>query len=67
MTKQISVRRTGFVVFSFRIVSIFTGLAFLLMMTRTLSTAQFGLWEVVLDLVTFASYPAGLLVYWATP
>jgi O-antigen/teichoic acid export membrane protein len=66
MTKQISVRRTGFVVFSFRIVSIFTGLAFLLMMTRTLSTAQFGLWEVVLDLVTFASYPAGLLVYWAT-
>ena len=66
MSKQISVRRTGFVVFSFRILSIFTGLAFLLMMTRTLSTAQFGLWEVVLDLVTFASYPAGWLVYWAT-
>ncbi len=66
MAKQISVRRTGFVVFSFRIISIFTGLAFLLMMTRTLSTSQFGLWEVVLDLVTFASYPAGLLVYWAT-
>ncbi len=66
MAKQISVRRTGFVVFSFRIVSIFTGLAFLLMMTRTLSTSEFGLWEVVLDLVTFASYPAGLLVYWAT-
>ncbi len=66
MAKQISVRRTGFVVFAFRIVSIFTGLIFLLMMTRTLSTPQFGLWEVVLDLVTFASYPAGILVYWAT-
>ncbi|MGA2663719.1 MAG: hypothetical protein ABSF83_02070 [Nitrososphaerales archaeon] len=66
MAKRISVRRTGLVVFSFRVVSIFTGLAFLLMMTRTLSTTQFGLWEVVLDLVTFASYPAGLLVYWAT-
>jgi O-antigen/teichoic acid export membrane protein len=66
MAKQISVRRTGFVVFAFRIVSIFTGLIFLLMMTRTLSTSQFGLWEVVVDLVTFASYPAGLLVYWAT-
>ncbi|MGA2198700.1 MAG: hypothetical protein ABSG45_02050 [Nitrososphaerales archaeon] len=66
MAKQISVRRTGFTVFSFRLVSVFTGLIFLLMMTRTLSTAQFGLWEVVLDLVTFASYPAGLLVYWAT-
>src|ERR1035441_2110223 len=66
MAKPISVRRTGFVVFAFRIVSIFTGLIFLLMMTRTLSTSQFGLWEVVVDLVTFASYPAGLLVYWAT-
>ena len=58
MAKQISVRRTGFVVFAFRIVSIFTGLIFLLMMTRTLSTSQFGLWEVGVDLVTFASYPA---------
>lgn len=66
MSKQISVRRTGVVVFSARIGSIFTGLAFLLLMTRTLSTQQFGLWEVILDIVTFSSYPAGLLVYWAT-
>ena len=66
MSKQISVRRTGLVVFSARIGSIFTGLAFLLLMTRTLSTGQFGLWEVILDVVTFASYPSGLLVYWAT-
>lgn len=66
MAKRISVRRTGFAVFSFRIVSVFTGLAFLLMMTRALTVSQFGLWEVVLDLITFASYPAGILVYWAT-
>jgi O-antigen/teichoic acid export membrane protein len=66
MSKQISVRRTGLVVFSARIGSIFTGLVFLLLMTRTLSTQQFGLWEVILDVVTFASYPSGLLVYWAT-
>lgn len=52
-------------VFSARIGSIFTGLTFLLLMTRSLSTQQFGLWEVILDVVTFASYPAGLLVYWA--
>lgn len=53
-------------VFSARIGSIFTGLAFLLLMTRSLSTQQFGLWEVILDVVTFSSYPSGLLVYWAT-
>lgn len=66
MSNNISVRRTGLVVFSARIGSIFTGLAFLLLMTRSLSTQQFGLWEVVLDIVTFSSYPSGLLVYWAT-
>ena len=66
MSKQISVRRTGLVVFSARIGSIFTGLVFLLLMTRSLSTQQFGLWEVVIDVVTFASYPSTLLVYWAT-
>jgi len=66
MAKPISVRRTGLVVFSARIGSVFTGLVFLLLMTRTLSTQQYGLWEVVLDVVTFASYPSGVLVYWAT-
>ena len=66
MSKQISVRRTGLVVFSARIGSILTGLAFLILMTRTLSTQQFGLWEVVIDVVTFASYPSVLVVYWAT-
>lgn len=66
MASQISVRRTGAVVFASRILSVFTGLAFLLMIVRTLSTQQFGLWEVILDIVTFASYPAGVLVFWAT-
>jgi len=66
MSKPISMRRTGLVVFSARIGSVFTGLAFLLLMTRSLSTQQFGLWEVILDVVTFASYPAGFIVYWAT-
>ncbi len=54
------------VVFSSRMISVFTGLVFLLLMTHSLSTQQFGLWEVILDIVTFACYPAGLLVFWAT-
>lgn len=53
-------------VFSSRIASVFTGLVFLLLMTRSLTVPQYGLWEVILDMVTFASYPAGLLVFWAT-
>ena len=63
---QISLRRTGLVVFGARIASIFTGLVFLVMMTRSLSAQQFGLYEVITDLVTFSAYPAGLVAFWAT-
>jgi hypothetical protein len=66
LTSEISIRKTGIVIFLARIVSVFTGLIFLVMMTRTLSITQFGLWEFVIDIVTFASYPAGLVVFWAT-
>jgi len=66
LTSNISVRRTGLVVFAARMMSVFTGLLFLLLMTHNLSPEQFGLWEVILDIITFACYPAGLLVFWAT-
>lgn len=66
MSSAIRPRRTGALVFSSRILSVFTGSLFLVMITRSLTTSQFGLWEVIGSIVVFASYPAGLLTYWAT-
>lgn len=66
MSSSVRPRRTGALVFGSRILSVFTGALFLVMITRSLSTSQFGLWEVIADVVVFASYPAGLLTYWAT-
>jgi O-antigen/teichoic acid export membrane protein len=66
VTESISLRKTGLVVFGARIASVFTGLVFLVFMTRTLSAQQFGFYEVIVDLVTFAAYPAGLIAFWAT-
>ncbi len=66
MAGQISLRKTGLVVFAARIASIFTGLIFLVIMTRTLSAQQFGLYEVIVDIATFAAYPAGIVAFWAT-
>jgi len=66
VSAPISLRKTGLVVFAARIASIFTGLIFLVMMTRTLSAQQFGLYEVITDIVAFAAYPAGLAAFWAT-
>ena len=66
MEKAVQPRRTGLIVFSSRMVSVFTGLIFLVMITRWLSPDQFGLWEFILDLVIFSSFPVGLFTYWAT-
>jgi hypothetical protein len=63
---NINLRSSGLVVFGSRIVSVGTGLAFLVMVTRWLNPGQFGLWEFIIDLVAFASYPAGLVAFWVT-
>ena len=56
---------TGLIVFGSRIVSAATGFVFLVMVARWLAPAQLGLWEFIVDLIVFASYPAGFLTYWA--
>jgi O-antigen/teichoic acid export membrane protein len=66
MSSSVAPRRTGLVVFVARIFSVFTGFLFLIMVTRVLTPADFGLWEYILDIVVFASFPAGLITYWAT-
>ena len=66
MTLRIGVRSTGLVVFGGKVFSAFTGLLFLIMAARWLVPKQLGLWEVVIDLVAFSSYPIGIVAYWAT-
>ena len=66
MSASIRPRRTGVIVFGSKIVSIFTGFLFLVMITRSLIPSQFGLWEYITDIVLFAAYPTGVLTYWAT-
>ena len=66
MSSSVRPRKTGLIVFASRIVSVFTGLLFLVMMTRWLSPSQFGLWVFIIDIVAFAAYPTGIITYWAT-
>jgi O-antigen/teichoic acid export membrane protein len=66
LSTTFGLRSTGLIVFSGRIVSAFTGLLFTVMATRWLSNTGFGTWEVIVTLVTFASYPVGTVAYWAT-
>lgn len=36
------------------------------MAARSLDPAHLGLWEVIVDLVAFSSYPVGIVAYWTT-
>src|SRR5579863_2587243 len=53
-------------VFGGRLASAFTGLLFTVMVARWLSVPQVGLWEVIVDLVTFSAYPVGIVAFWVT-
>jgi O-antigen/teichoic acid export membrane protein len=66
LSSKFGLRSTGLVVFSGRLLSAFTGLLFTVMAARWLSLSGFGTWEVIVTLVTFASYPVGTVAYWAT-
>lgn len=66
MSSNFGLRSTGLVVFSGRIISAFTGLLFTVMAARWLDLSGFGTWEVIVTIVTFASYPVGTVAYWAT-
>ena len=66
VTSRIGLRSTGLVVFGGNVFAGFTGLVFLVMAARWLVPAQLGLWEVIVDLLAFSSYPIGIVAYWAT-
>jgi len=66
LSSSFGLRSTGLIVFSGRLVSAFTGILFTLMAARWLGTSGFGTWEVIVTMVTFSSYPVGMVAYWAT-
>jgi len=66
LSSSFGLRSTGAIVFSGRLVSAFTGLLFTVMAARWLDPSGFGTWEVIVTLVTFSSYPVGMVAYWST-
>ena len=66
MASRIRLRSTGLLVFGSRLVSVVTGLGFLVLVARSLDPAKFGLWEFILDLVTFSAYPVSVLAFRVT-
>jgi O-antigen/teichoic acid export membrane protein len=63
---DIRLKYSGMVVFTSYLLSVATGLAFLLMITRSVSTEEFGIWGNLLDLFSYFIMMAGILPFWIT-
>ena len=63
---DIRLKYSGLIVFASNLLSVATGLAFVLMITRTTSIEEFGIWGNVNDLYNYFILLAGVLPFWAT-
>jgi O-antigen/teichoic acid export membrane protein len=61
---NIRVTYSGFLFFIVGMIQIFTGLGFLLIITRTLSPQEFGTWNLILGLLLYVSLIQPITSYW---
>jgi O-antigen/teichoic acid export membrane protein len=65
MSKSIRVGHSGFISFGSRLLSLFTGLIFITLITRNLSQYDFGLWQLILSIISYSVLPNVIVDYWA--
>jgi len=63
---DIKLRYSGLIVFASNILSAITGLAFVLMITRSVSTEEFGIWGNINDLFGYFVLLGSVLPFWTT-
>jgi O-antigen/teichoic acid export membrane protein len=63
---QIRLQYSGFIIFASQILSIVTGLAFTLLLTRNMNTDQYGIWTNIFDYTGYFALFSGVLPFWAT-
>jgi O-antigen/teichoic acid export membrane protein len=63
---EIRLKYSGLIVFTSNILSAASGLAFVLMITRTVSTEEFGIWGNINDVSNYFILLSGVIPFWAT-
>ena len=66
LAKKIRLRYTGLVMFTSRVISLLTGLAFVTMVARNVSLIEYGAWQYVSLLVSYFLFPNCIINYWVT-
>ncbi|MEM1586489.1 MAG: oligosaccharide flippase family protein [Candidatus Bathyarchaeia archaeon] len=62
---EIRLRYSGFVIFVAKMLSVITGLVFQLMIARSVTTQDYGIWFNINDLLHYFTLPAAVLPFWA--
>ncbi len=63
---QIRLQYSGLIIFTSQVVGIITGLVYTLLLTRNMTTSQFGIWTNIFDYTGYFLLFSGLLPFWAT-
>ncbi len=63
---QIRLRYSGFVVFTTQLLGVITGLIFTLLLTRSMTAQQFGIWTNIFDYIPYFILFSGTLPFWVT-
>lgn len=63
---KIRLRYSGFILFTSKLLSVATGLAFVYMITRSVSTEEFGIWGNITDVFSYFTLLALVLPFWTT-
>jgi O-antigen/teichoic acid export membrane protein len=65
LSDAVRIRFSGFVIFAARIFSIFTGLAFTFVTTRTLTQSAFGAWSIINLIVSILTLGSTFIPFWS--
>ena len=63
---QIRLQYSGFIIFTSQVTGVITGLIYTLLLTRNMTTHQFGIWTNIFDYTGYFLLFSGMLPFWAT-
>jgi O-antigen/teichoic acid export membrane protein len=63
---ELRIQYSGLIIFTAQIISVATGMAFILLLTRNMTKPQYGVWSNIFDLTGYFLLFSGFIPFWAT-
>ena len=63
---ELRIQYSGLIIFAAQLISVLTGMAFILLLTRNMTTDQYGIWTNIFDVTGYFLLFSGFVPFWAT-